>query len=109
MPPTKDRGSIAAPTADPRCEPPHNQGEPDEGRRAAHEAATSPDRETSPEPEAPPAASGDDDFAALFAASEAQQPAQARVQPGDVVRGRVVAIGPATAFVAIGAKAEAVI
>jgi small subunit ribosomal protein S1 len=55
----------------------------------------------------PPA--GDDDFAALFAASEAKQPAQARVQVGDVVRGRVVAVGPQTAFVAIGAKAEAVI
>ena len=55
------------------------------------------------------AASGDDDFAALFAASEAEQPAQARVKAGDVVRGKVVALGPETAFVAIGAKAEAVI
>jgi len=55
-----------------------------------------------------PATGADDDFAALLAASEAEQPAT-RVQTGDVVRGRVVAIGPATAFVAIGAKAEAII
>jgi len=49
------------------------------------------------------------DFAALFAASEAVEAAHPRVAEGDVVRGRVVALAPETAFVAIGAKAEAVI
>ncbi len=58
---------------------------------------------------AAPPPSAEDDFAALFAASEVEQPAQARVKTGDVVRGRVVALGPATAFVTIGAKAEAII
>src|SRR5438876_550102 len=33
-----------------------------------------------------PATGADDDFAALLAASEAEQPAQTRVQTGDVVR-----------------------
>lgn len=51
----------------------------------------------------------DDDFASLFAASEAEQPTQQRAKTGDVVHGRVVALGPTTAFVAIGAKSEAVI
>lgn len=55
----------------------------------------------------PPAS--DDDFAALFAASEAERPAQARPKMGDVVRGHVIALGPESAFVAIGGKAEAVI
>jgi small subunit ribosomal protein S1 len=58
---------------------------------------------------ATPAAASEESFAALFAASEAAEPAQRRVAAGDVVRGRVVALGPQTAFVAIGAKAEAVI
>jgi small subunit ribosomal protein S1 len=50
-----------------------------------------------------------ENFADLFAASETAQPSQRRIATGDVVRGRVVALGPETAFVAIGAKAEAVI
>lgn len=52
-------------------------------------------------------ANDDEDFASLLAASEAS--AGRRVAPGDRVRGRVVGIGPETAFVALGAKAEAVI
>jgi aconitate hydratase len=51
---------------------------------------------------------GEEDFAALFAASEASRPEERRVAAGDVVRGRVVALGPEMAFVTIGAKAEAV-
>ena len=51
----------------------------------------------------------EEDFAALFAASEAAAPKQTRVATGDLVRGRVVAVGPGSAFVAIGAKAEATI
>ncbi len=51
----------------------------------------------------------EEDFAALFAASEAEAPAQKRIATGDLVRGRVVALGPGSAFVAIGAKAEATI
>jgi small subunit ribosomal protein S1 len=74
---------------------------PDPVRSDAAAAATNTD--------APPAPRADDDFAAMFAASEAEQPAQARVKTGDTVRGRVVAFGPETAFVTIGAKAEAVI
>src|SRR5262245_59118549 len=49
---------------------------------------------------------GGEDFAALLAASEQAAP---RLSAGDVVRGRVVAIGATTAFVEIGAKGEAVI
>ena len=51
---------------------------------------------------------GEEDFAALFAASEASRPEERRVAAGDVVRGRVVALGPEMAFVTIGAKSEAV-
>jgi small subunit ribosomal protein S1 len=50
----------------------------------------------------------DEDFAALLAASEA--PARARrVSVGDVVRGRVIAVGATTAFVELGGKAEAAV
>src|SRR2546430_17706141 len=54
------------------------------------------------------AGSDDEDFAALFAASEgrAREP---RVAAGDVVRGRVIAVGATAAFVAVGGKAEATI
>ena len=52
---------------------------------------------------------GDEDFAALFAQSEAAAKSHRRVRAGDLVRGRVVALGAQSAFVAIGAKAEAVI
>jgi len=58
---------------------------------------------------AAPAAPPEEDFAALFAASEAKHPAQTRARVGDVVQGRVIALGPDNAFVAIGAKAEAVV
>jgi small subunit ribosomal protein S1 len=51
----------------------------------------------------------DEDFATLFAASEKQRVRERRVAAGDVVRGRVVALGASAAFVAIGAKAEATI
>jgi len=61
---------------------------------------------TAPDDSAPPS---DDDFATLFAASEAGAPSQARARVGDVVHGRVIALAPDNAFVAIGAKAEAVI
>jgi small subunit ribosomal protein S1 len=52
----------------------------------------------------------EEDFAALFAASEAKAPkADRRVRAGDQVRGRVIAVGADTAFVAIGGKSEATI
>ena len=52
---------------------------------------------------------GGEDFASLFAQSEAKEKSHRRVRAGDLVRGRVVAVGAQSAFVAIGAKAEAVI
>jgi small subunit ribosomal protein S1 len=55
------------------------------------------------------AESDDDDFASLFAASEKARPRERRLAAGDVVRGRVIAVGATTAFVAVGAKAEATI
>ena len=51
----------------------------------------------------------DEDFAALLAESESVAGRERRVAEGEVVQGRVVGIGPQVAFVAIGAKAEAVI
>src|SRR5262245_48073196 len=54
-------------------------------------------------------ASDDEDFAALLAASEAAAPRERRLAAGDVVRGRVIAVGATSAFVAIGGKAEAAI
>src|ERR1051325_4453839 len=55
------------------------------------------------------AESDDEDFAALFAASEGKRPRERRVAAGDVVRGRVIAVGATAAFVAVGDKAEATI
>ncbi len=55
------------------------------------------------------AASDDEDFAALLAASEAPERPGRRLAVGDLVRGRVVAVGATTAFVAVGGKAEATI
>src|SRR5436305_7000138 len=55
------------------------------------------------------AESDDEDFAALFAASEGKRPRERRVAAGDVVRGRVIAVGATAAFVAVGGKAEATI
>ena len=52
---------------------------------------------------------GGEDFASLFAQSEAKAKSHRRIRAGDLVRGRVVAVGAENAFVAIGAKAEAVI
>src|SRR5881396_1336525 len=48
------------------------------------------------------AESDDEDFAALFAASEGKRPRERRVAAGDVVRGRVIAVGATAAFVAVG-------
>ncbi len=54
-------------------------------------------------------ASAGDDFAALLAESEAAASRQRKIAVGDVVRGRVIAIGQASAFVGIGGKGEATI
>src|SRR5438132_13225699 len=54
------------------------------------------------------AGSDDDDFAALFAASEGRT-RERRVAAGDVIRGRVIAVGATAAFVTVGGKAEATI
>jgi small subunit ribosomal protein S1 len=52
----------------------------------------------------------EEDFAALFAASEqGPKPRERRLTAGEVVRGRVIAVGAQTAFVAVGGKAEAAI
>jgi small subunit ribosomal protein S1 len=51
----------------------------------------------------------EEDFAALLAASERAQTRARRITAGDVVRGRVIAVGASTAFVAIGGAAEAAI
>lgn len=53
--------------------------------------------------------SSGEDFASLFAKSEQAEKSRPRVRTGDLARGRVVAVGAQSAFVAIGAKAEAVI
>jgi len=55
-----------------------------------------------------PASAQEDDFAALLAASETAQ-VRRQIVAGDTVRGRVIAVGQTTAFVAIGGKDEAVI
>src|SRR5213595_3470541 len=55
------------------------------------------------------AESDDEDFAALFAASEGKRTRERRVAAGDVVRGRVIAGCGTAAFVAVGGKAEATI
>ncbi|MBP1688144.1 MAG: ribosomal protein [Deltaproteobacteria bacterium] len=51
----------------------------------------------------------ENDFAALFAASEANASRRQQIAVGDLVRGRVMAIGQTAAFVAIGEKGEATI
>lgn len=63
----------------------------------------------SSDPENGNGAPEEEDFAALFAESEAAGTARAPVEVGARVSGRIVAIGPETAFVALGGKAEAVI
>ena len=51
----------------------------------------------------------DEDFAALLAASERMQTRERRIAAGDLVRGRVIAVGASTAFVTVGGNAEAAI
>jgi small subunit ribosomal protein S1 len=51
----------------------------------------------------------EDDFAALLAASEAAEAQRKKIAVGEVVCGRVIAIGQTAAFVAIGGKGEATI
>jgi small subunit ribosomal protein S1 len=51
----------------------------------------------------------EDDFAALLAASEATEAQRKKIAVGDLVRGRVIAVGQMAAFVAIGGKGEATI
>ena len=53
-------------------------------------------------------ASDDDDFAAMLDASE-KTARRERVRVGEVVRGRVIAVGATSAFVAVGGKAEGAI
>jgi len=55
------------------------------------------------------APAADEDFAALFAQSEAAGAGPSRHEVGTRVRGRIVVIGAENAFVALGGKAEAVI
>src|SRR5262249_30552073 len=55
------------------------------------------------------AASDDEDFAALFAASEGARSRERHLAAGGVVPGRVIAVGATAAFVAVGGKAEATI
>jgi small subunit ribosomal protein S1 len=50
-----------------------------------------------------------EDFATLFAASEGKHTRERRIAAGDLVRGRVIAVGATTAFVAVGGKSEATI
>ena len=52
---------------------------------------------------------GEEDFAALFAASEKQAVRQKAMAVGDTVRGKVIAVGANSAFVEIGGKGEAII
>lgn len=52
-------------------------------------------------------ANGGEDFAALLAASEAET--SQRLVAGELIRGRVIAIGAGSAFVEIGGKGEAII
>ncbi len=54
-------------------------------------------------------AAEEEDFATLFAKSEAKDATERRIRAGDVVRGRVIALGAETAFIAIGGKSEGVI
>ncbi|MDG2308660.1 MAG: S1 RNA-binding domain-containing protein [Candidatus Binatia bacterium] len=73
----------------------------------APETMPEPAPETTPEPAPEPEA--EEDFAAMFAQSESKETKQARLEVGALVKGRVVAVGPETAFVALGGKAEAAI
>jgi small subunit ribosomal protein S1 len=68
-------------------------------------ADESPDAE--PQKPAGKGAANEEDFASMFAASEAQATRQ-EIAVGDVVRGRIIAVGESNAFVGVGAKGEAV-
>src|SRR5262245_7294242 len=57
----------------------------------------------------PPSGSGEEDFAALLAASEAEAGRRPPLDVGAVVRGRVIALGASTAFIEVGGKGEAII
>jgi small subunit ribosomal protein S1 len=48
----------------------------------------------------------DEDFAAMFAASEKDKPRTKRPKVGDLVRGKVITIGKEAVFVDLGGKAE---
>src|SRR6185312_983868 len=48
----------------------------------------------------------DEDFAAMFAASEKDKPKAKRPKVGDVVRGKVITVGKEAVFVDVGGKAE---
>jgi small subunit ribosomal protein S1 len=50
-----------------------------------------------------------DDFAAMFAASEQGAPRTKRPKVGDMVRGRIISIGKDAVFVDVGGKAEGVL
>src|SRR6185295_655350 len=83
---------------------------PAESTAGPHERAMVVSDEKTPderEPAVPPPA--EEDFASLLAASEAGAKPQRRVREGERVQGRVIEIGLDTAFVNIGAKAEAVL
>jgi len=54
-------------------------------------------------------AGDEEDFATLLAASEAGASQRQQMAAGDVVRGRVIAIGASSAFIEIGGKGEAMI
>src|SRR5690349_7908031 len=51
----------------------------------------------------------EENFAALFEASEVGGGQRGQLAVGDVVRGRVIAVGASSAFVALGGKVEATI
>lgn len=69
-----------------------------------HNGQSTPRQDRADEPIATDASA--EDFAALFAASEAAATG-VKVAVGDLISGRVVAIGRTTAFVTVGAKGEA--
>jgi small subunit ribosomal protein S1 len=48
----------------------------------------------------------DEDFAAMFAASEKDKPRTKRPKVGDVVRGKVISVGKEAVFIDVGGKAE---
>src|SRR5262245_37790407 len=51
-------------------------------------------------------ADDDEDFAAMFAASERDKPRAKRPKVGDVIQGKVITIGKDAVFVDLGGKAE---